>query len=262
MEVGVALPQLDGVGAGAGARLEWSAVVAAAQEAERLGFASVWLGDPAAGAGFGFDPLVALGALARRTRRVGLGTAPLRAGRRPPQLLLRQVRTLHELAGGRLVVAVGGEGAEGALDVLAGGPAGLWAHGDDAVDLAARHPGCQGWSTGWRCTPSRYEEAVAALDRACRHHGRDPATVVRALALTTLVGEDEADLDRRWRRLGLPTTLEEWRAGRLVGTVDQVCERLAHWRTLGVSQFIAGLGAIPFSAGDPGDLQLLASAIL
>jgi alkanesulfonate monooxygenase SsuD/methylene tetrahydromethanopterin reductase-like flavin-dependent oxidoreductase (luciferase family) len=57
-------------------------------------------------------------------------------------------------------------------------------------------------------------------------------------------------------------SLDEWRTGRLVGSVEEVREQVARWQTLGVSTFIAGMGALPFSTSDPDDLDLLASALL
>ena len=60
-----------------------------------------------------------------------------------------------------------------------------------------------------------------------------PATVRRSLGLYALCGEDEADLARRFERLRALSppgvldgmTLDEWREGRLVGTVEQVREQ-------------------------------------
>ncbi len=80
----------------------------------------------------------------------------------------------------------------------------------------------------------------------------------RSLGLYALCGEDEADLVRRFERLRTPNTppgvldsmtLEEWRVGRLVGTVDQVQEQAATWADLGVETLILGVGAVPFHVG-------------
>ncbi len=75
--------------------------------AEALGFDSVWAGDspltrPRA------DPLLLLSAAAIATRRVMLGTAVLLPALRHPILLAHQLATLDRLAGGRLIVGVGG----------------------------------------------------------------------------------------------------------------------------------------------------------
>ena len=86
-----------------------------------------------------------------------------------------------------------------------------------------------GWNTCWVWTPDAYRERLDVLARACEAVDRDPETVRRSLGLYTLCGEDERDLDRRFERLQAVTppgvldgvTLDEWREGRLVGTVDR-----------------------------------------
>jgi alkanesulfonate monooxygenase SsuD/methylene tetrahydromethanopterin reductase-like flavin-dependent oxidoreductase (luciferase family) len=132
-----------------------------------------------------------------------------------------------------------------------------------AVDVA------DGWNTCWVWTPDAYRERLAVLDAACERSRRDPATVWRSLGLYALCGEDEADLARRFERLRANTppgvldhaTLEEWRVGRLVGTVDQVREQAATWSALGVETLILGVGAVPFHIGAADDVALLAEAL-
>ena len=83
-----------------------------------------------------------------------------------------------------------------------------------------------------------------------------------------LVGEDEADLARRYERLQRQspkgvldgTTLSEWREGRLVGTVEEVREQLDVWRELGVATLILCAGAVPFSVVDDDGVGMLAAA--
>ena len=107
------------------------------------------------------------------------------------------------------------------------------------------------------------------MHTACDRARRDPETVWRSLGLYALCGEDEADLARRFERLrgNTPpgvldsTTLEEWRVGRLVGTVDQVREQAATWADLGVETLILGVGAVPFHVGASDDVDLLAEAL-
>jgi len=132
-----------------------------------------------------------------------------------------------------------------------------------AVDVA------DGWNTCWVWTPEAYRERLDVLDAACEKSGRDPQTVWRSLGLYALCGEDEADLERRFERLRAntppgvldSTTLDEWRVGRLVGTVDQVREQAATWAALGVETLILGVGAVPFHVGSADDVTLLAEAL-
>jgi alkanesulfonate monooxygenase SsuD/methylene tetrahydromethanopterin reductase-like flavin-dependent oxidoreductase (luciferase family) len=57
------------------------------------------------------------------------------------------------------------------------------------------------------------------------------------------------------------TTLDDWRVGRLVGTVEQVGEQVAGWQELGVDTLVLGVGAVPFSVSAPDDVELLAHAL-
>lgn len=127
-----------------------------------------------------------------------------------------------------------------------------------------------GWNTVWVWTPEDYEERASVLRAACEAIGRDPGTVWRTLGLYTLVGEDEADLESRYRRMqgqapgGMldAVSLDEWRRGRLVGAVDEVREQLAGWSELGVAQLVACVGPLPFSLSHPDDVALAAEALV
>lgn len=125
------------------------------------------------------------------------------------------------------------------------------------------------WNTCWVWTPEAYAGRVSAVERACEDVGRDPATLGRSLGLYSLCGEDDADLARRFRRLKEVTprgvldgmSLDEWRVGRLVGTVEQVAEQVAGWREQGVDTLVLGVGAVPFAVTAPDDVDLLAHAV-
>ncbi len=138
--------------------------------------------------------------------------------------------------------------------------------GERLVELAGRH--ADGWNTAWIWTPEDWSVRGTLLDIACERAGRDPASVTRSVGLYALAGEDEADLARRYRRLqevspkgvldGVP--LDEWRRGRLVGTVEQVREQVGRWEALGVSSLVVNAGAVPFAVAADDDVELLAEA--
>ena len=138
--------------------------------------------------------------------------------------------------------------------------------GDRLLRLVAER--ADGWNTCWVWTPEDYADRRKVLDRECERIGRDPDTVWRSLGLYALCGENEADLERRFERLRERTppgvldrvSLEQWRQGRLVGTVEQVQEQMAQWAALGVETLILGVGAVPFHLGSHDDLELLAHA--
>lgn len=299
----MALPQYD-YSAPDGRRLEWDEVLGTATEAERLGFDSVWLADhlflsvekygAPPGEYFGYDPIVALGALARATQTIALGTLVLCAQLRPARLLAKHLDTLERLAPGRLIAGIGAgwyepeyeaagipferpgtrlrqlaDTVEVVKEVTAERvPVWIGGRGDRLLGVVAGH--ADGWNTVWALTTDDYRDRLTVLERACDGAGRDPDTIERSIGLYTLVGEDEADLRARFAHLQKVTlpgvvdglTLDEWRRGRLVGTVEQVREQLDQWRGLGVARLICGLGALPFSMHDAGALEAVASALI
>ena len=146
-----------------------------------------------------------------------------------------------------------------------------------ACSSAARATACSrliaeradGWNTCWTWTYDAYRERLDVLERACDAVGRDPATVWRSLGLYTLCGENERDLARRFERMAEEAPpgvmqgvdLAGFRAGRLVGTVEEVREQVAGWEALGVETLIAGVGAVPFHVARRDDVELLGAAL-
>ena len=91
----------------------------------------------------------------------------------------------------------------------------------------------------------------------------------RTLGLYALCGEDEDDLARRFDRLrdmsppGVldQVDLDQWRMGRLVGTVEQIQEQAEAWAGLGIETLVVSTGAVPFAATTVDDLELVAGAV-
>ena len=86
-------------------------------------------------------------------------------------------------------------------------------------------------------------EAAASRDRldaACEAAGRDPATLRRSLMNGFVVGADEADLRARADRLaewqGSPVDLSELAERWIVGTPEQVVERLRAYADAGIGR--------------------------
>jgi F420-dependent oxidoreductase-like protein len=127
-----------------------------------------------------------------------------------------------------------------------------------------------GWNTVWAWTPEDYAARVEVLEEACRRHGRDPATVRRSVGLYALVGEDERDLQARWRALQRWTpggaldgvTSEAWSRDKLVGTPDRVAERLAAFEDLGVEELIVSVGSLPFAVFDDEAVEVVARTVI
>jgi F420-dependent oxidoreductase-like protein len=141
-----------------------------------------------------------------------------------------------------------------------GGPRGL--------RLAARY--AAGWNTVWRVTPEDYAGLVRRLEAACEAEGRDPATLRRSVGLYTLVGEDERDLDARWRALQRWTPgdalsgelLETYARGALVGTPESVRETVKAFEALGVEEIIVAPASLPFAVPDASQLDVLREVLL
>jgi probable F420-dependent oxidoreductase len=140
--------------------------------------------------------------------------------------------------------------------------------GPRSLGLAARL--ADGWNTAWRWTPEAYAERVAAARTACERVGRDPATLRLSLGLLTVLGDDEADLERRYALMAerLPAgvaakmPLETLRRECLAGTPEQALERLSAFAELGVEELIVSPAPIWFSLPDPSMLDLLAEVLI
>lgn len=309
MQLGLALPQYDGFSAPDKPVLDWPTLAAYARHAEAVGFDSLWLSDhivwaidrygAAPGDHEGYDPIPALAALARVITKATLGTLVLATPIRPPTVLAKALTSIDRISNGRLVAGLGAGWFEPdyaltgqdpnpspgerlarlseAIDVIKatfrgdGTPPNLpppvqqphppiWVGGKGPrlIKLAAAKS--DGWNYCWQASTETYrvlaEPAVAA-------------GIHQSLGIYTLVGEDERDLEARWRRLretsppGVikpETTLDEYRLGRLVGTVDQAAEQMHAWQQEGVQTLIACTGAVPFSVTALDDLEVVAAA--
>ncbi len=99
---GIVLPQMDAT---------WEAARAAAQDAERLGFDSVWLIDHLLGLPAPQTPILEawtlLSALAAATQRIRLGVHVLCNSFRNPALLAKMAATLDHISNGRLDFGIG-----------------------------------------------------------------------------------------------------------------------------------------------------------
>lgn len=116
MKIGINLPQM-------GPDASPAALVHLAQEAERLDFASVWVGErllrPRSFVAYGgggaipesqknaFEPLETLTYVAARTEKIILGTSVINAFFQTPIILARRFTTLDQFSGGRVLAGIG-----------------------------------------------------------------------------------------------------------------------------------------------------------
>jgi alkanesulfonate monooxygenase SsuD/methylene tetrahydromethanopterin reductase-like flavin-dependent oxidoreductase (luciferase family) len=113
VKIGITLPQgCDREYLGVDAATAWQRTVRAAQQAEALGFESVWLYDhmqvdPPLVDAIVFEPFVELSALAMATSRVRLGHLVLAAAYRNAGLTVKMISTLDVVSGGRAELGIG-----------------------------------------------------------------------------------------------------------------------------------------------------------
>jgi F420-dependent oxidoreductase-like protein len=84
-------------------------------------------------------------------------------------------------------------------------------------------------------TVEQIRERIANLEAACARVGRDPQSVRLSLAMSTIVGADDAELEHRAGRIG--STLEKVRDGvNIVGGRDEIAERMEVYARLGIER--------------------------
>jgi alkanesulfonate monooxygenase len=300
VKVGLTLPHYDFSLPGAD-RASFARTAEWAVRAEESGFDSAWVSDhfvyslgryggpePAGGA---LEPLTTIAGLAVRTSRIRLGTLVLGAPFRDAVMTAHLANGLAAISGGRFDLGLGAgwyaedfepfgypfgtvgerftllEDLRAAIEpavAAAGVPVWIGAKGGDrALRLVARRG--DGWNTAWRWTPERYAERVARLHAfADEAGGRRPRL---SLGLYAILGEDEADLARRWAAMtawlpGAAGDLDAWRADALVGTIDEAVERLRAFAALGVEELVLAPATVPFSVPDAGNVDLIARELL
>lgn len=104
-------------------------------------------------------------------------------------------------------------------------------------------------------TPEVCRARRRKLDEACERAGRDPASLPLSLMTTAVVAEDENTLRERIRRVeeltGAPSLRELSRDAGIVGTVDEVVERLRELEEAGVER-------VMLQQLDHADLEMIA----
>ena len=124
--------------------------VAMAQEADRLGFHSVWTSEA-----WGADAVTVASWIAATTEQIGIGTAIMQMPARTPAMTAMTVATLDQLSGGRVLLGLGTSGPQ-------------------VVEGLARRPLGQAARPHARVRRDRPRGAAAADGRAPRRALRHP----------------------------------------------------------------------------------------
>jgi F420-dependent oxidoreductase-like protein len=110
--------------------------------------------------------------------------------------------------------------------------------------IVAQH--ADGWNAPF-LAPEAFAQKNAVLDQWCERERRDPADILRSINVGLAIAADERDVPRL--RAGLAeqfgAMLPLVEPGILVGTPDQIAERVAAYRDAGVQRLVLALRA-PF----------------
>ncbi|MEO6713803.1 MAG: LLM class flavin-dependent oxidoreductase [Mycobacteriales bacterium] len=112
------------------------------------------------------------------------------------------------------------------------------------------------WNPAVRTTDAEYLQRCDVLARACEAIGRDPSSVRRSLGLVAIVGRDDAGVRAQYEALAasLPAgsfaPLEDYAATGLVGTAEQVLDRLGQLEAMGIEHVVVTPGPMPFRWSD------------
>jgi F420-dependent oxidoreductase-like protein len=154
------------------------------------------------------------------------------------------------------------------LPVQAGGPP-LWIAGGGerkTLRIAAQYADC----TNFDGTPEGFRHKSQVLAGHCKDVGRDFDEIVRSANYNVVIGRSGAEVDERLERYRdryspflpeelLQTAVEQLRRGTLVGTPEQLVERLTGLRDAGLSYAIVYFGE---AAYDTGGIELFAREVV
>jgi len=237
--------------------------------AEELGYSTAWTGDHLLLGRPITDPVATIGALAASTRRIRFGTGVLLAGMREPTRLVREVGTLVDLTGGRLVLGVGaggdwpsevtasgvrgrrGAALDSAIDLLRGRLGSdcpdLWVGGRSPAALHRAATRGDGW-LGYLESPRTFTAKLDALGAAV------PAVVV---LFTVVDRQRDADEAEHYLAVQFSGAIDALRRLAVIGPPEHVAERLNAFLRAGCRHFLLQ----PLTADPARQLRLLAEQV-
>ncbi len=116
--------------------------------------------------------------------------------------------------------------------------------------VVAEH--ADGYNTGWLSLDD-YKRKLGALERHCKNIGRDPKTIKKSLVSRAVVGRTKAEVEEKLAKYAAEwSSREEFLAQNLVGTPDEVLEKLRKLEALGLSLYI-----VAFPETREGNLEVL-----
>ena len=145
----------------------------------------------------------------------------------------------------------------------------LWIGGKGDLLLETAASVADGWNYSWVGSIDGYRQRAEVADRACEAAGRAPESLRRAVGAYMIVGRTEADLRKRFDRMLQRTpdgvmaevSFEEFRRGGLIGTAEEVIDRIGRLTEIGVEEIVIAIGALPFQIADEEDVELVGMEI-
>lgn len=217
-----------------------------------------------------WEAFTMMAAVAARVPDVQIGSLVACTGFRNPGLIAKLTETIDEISGGRVILGLGAgwhkpeydafgfpwdhrvSRFEDAIQIIhamlrdgvanhdgrfyqarnavnqprgprpQGAPILVGSSGDRMLGLIARY--ADAWNTVWHSDPAKVAELIPKVDAACQAAGRDPGTLIRTAGGNFAM---EGYLGRR------PNPIE--------GSSQDMADRLAAFRDLGLAHFVAGL---------------------
>ena len=294
-----------------GAEAKWAAAVAIAQQAEDLGYDSIWVYDhvhnvPRPAHEAVFECWTTMAAISQRTSRIRLGQMVGCNSYRQPSLLAKITSTVDVISGGRLDWGIGagwyeneyrGYGYEfpvakdriGMLRETVEIVRSMWTKPETTYDgqhyqlrrancdpkpVQTPHPPIWIGGGGEQLTlrvVARYADCsnfggkadefahkCEILKGHCASVGRDYDEIRTTWSPEVFVRETEAEVAAAGTRSLWGEPVESWRSGNLVGTPEQVAEKIQTYVDLGCTGFIPWCADYP----DTTSLELLATKVM
>lgn len=120
--------------------------------------------------------------------------------------------------------------------------------------VVAEHADCSNWGG----SPEEWAHKREVLKGHCAAVGRDEATIRKTWSPEVFIRETEAEIIAAGSRSLNGEPFESWRAGNLVGTPEQVSDKIAAYIALGCSGFIPWCADYPETTS----MELLATKVM